>query len=634
MEFVTAVASLAEPDSAVAGFAAGQAKIVPEGTDRRRLLSALLSSAFRDSAPGWLLDVAVDQGLSGGNDRWENPGIGLAAAALAHPDCSAAARELALRRCTERQLADLGTANRPVVLTTAVAVELRRRSPDPLPMTRELLAQPTPAQVVLGTQRLADPVFDAAFELLPSRPERDHRDTGIDAETRHQRYMDRLAAWDEMWSIVLMRHPDRHAFLLERTEDSTANFSIRSLLLGKIPWMVEPALLQDLAMADLDDFDSAVLITQLCRSLRDGEAKQSVKDRFADRIDALDPSKRRRVEIYLDDNGFDPEWGCDEATDWASRAAADEWRLLLNPAEARHYGEPHSWRSSQAELEALGRAFAETTVPALAMWESNPDRPTRDPRLLRWIVEVLTHLPLVTDEVKEAVRPIVDDARKTLRPTAYRTVLYEDRNALEDLVARIDKIVADPAPAITSRRSALGDPTQVTVRELSGAPAEVLADYLDRHVGDDGLVEKVLLAIVSTNYGPKPGFGDVLERHSDPNRAIRELTYDLRRRLGGNPAAREQWAREILALPNCDSDVVRALPAWTALKLSGTYGNAHPEIIALVTDALGDDAAAWQRLADSPISYTGASAWLRLGEVLDAARSGGDWPTRPSRSAQ
>lgn len=101
-------------------------------------------------------------------------------------------------------------------------------------------------------------------------------------------------------------------------------------------------------------------------------------------------------------------------------------------------------------------------------------------------------------------------------------------------------------------------------------PPEALANYLDRHTGDDALIEKALLAIVQTSYyGPKSSFGDVLNRHSDPDRAVRAMTHDFRRLLGGKPATRERWALEVLALPNHDAQLIRALPAWTALKLSG-----------------------------------------------------------------
>jgi hypothetical protein len=79
----------------------------------------------------------------------------------------------------------------------------------------------------------------------------------------------------------------------------------------------------------------------------------------------------------------------------------------------------------------------------------------------------------------------------------------------------------------------------------------------------------------------------------------------------------------------CDPQPIRALPAWTALKLSGA--RAYPGIADVVVAALGDDETAWQRFAASPATYAGPTAWLRLGDVLDAARSGGDWPAPPAR---
>ncbi|MET8425233.1 hypothetical protein [Nocardia sp. NPDC004860] len=437
-----------------------------------------------------------------------------------------------------------------------------------------------------------------------------------------------------MWTTVLKRQSDRHAELVDRTEDDPANDVIRSQLLRNMPWMVEPTLLKDLAAVDLDGFHTAVLTTDLCRELRDGASIEAVRNRFANRIDQLSSRGRRLVEMYFDEGVMDPKWGCNEATRWASRAVEGNWRLILNPAEAKpHYGEPYSWRASSTDLGILGRTFAETTVSALMMWEPDSDRLAGDAPLLRWVAEVLTHLPRISDDVKDVVRPIVESAREAVRASSFSVRYHHtDRGTLEKLVARIEKIAAEPAPDISSRRSALGDPAQVTRRELAEVPADVLISYLDRHTGDDLLIEKALLAVASLpNPGPRPQFGDVLGRHSDPDAAVLGLTYDLRRRLGGNPPAREQWAREVLALPNCAPNVIRALPAWTALKLSNGYGSAYPEIIDVVTNVLGDETASWKRLAASPISYTGPAAWLRLGDVLDAARSGTDWPPPPSR---
>ncbi|MFH8386571.1 hypothetical protein ACH4E7_37540 [Kitasatospora sp. NPDC018058] len=53
-------------------------------------------------------------------------------------------------------------------------------------------------------------------------------------------------------------------------------------------------------------------------------------------------------------------------------------------------------------------------------------------------------------------------------------------------------------------------------------------------------------------------------------------------------------------------------------------------MLALVADMLGDNHQAWQRLADSPMSVSGANAWLRLGEIPGAAADGTDWPKPPA----
>lgn len=183
-----------------------------------------------------------------------------------------------------------------------------------------------------------------------------------------------------------------------------------------------------------------------------------------------------------------------------------------------------------------------------------------------------------------------------------------------------------------TRRAALGDPAQVTPRSLSAVTPEVLDEYLDRHTGDDQLVENALLSFAwRSSYRHDPSFADVLARHSDPQQVVHTLTHDLRSRLGGNPANREAWAQHILALPGCRSETILALPAWTALKSRGShYDRTHPTVLALVAGMLGDDQQAWHRLTDSPISNSGPNAWLRLGDILKAAADGTDWPKPPT----
>jgi hypothetical protein len=129
-----------------------------------------------------------------------------------------------------------------------------------------------------------------------------------------------------------------------------------------------------------------------------------------------------------------------------------------------------------------------------------------------------------------------------------RACSWRCRRKTDKIREAIARIVCDPAPQGAGRRTPSGDPSDVTVRALSIVAGDILAEYLDRHTGNDDLVEKALSAIVSSDYRREPSFADVLARHSDPHRAINELTYDLRRRLGGNPPSREAWARAVLRI--------------------------------------------------------------------------------------
>lgn len=88
----------------------------------------------------------------------------------------------------------------------------------------------------------------------------------------------------------------------------------------------------------------------------------------------------------------------------------------------------------------------------------------------------------------------------------------------------------------------------------------------------------------------------------------------------------------MLSLPATGPELIRALPAWTALKARGPHGQAaHPAVTSVVRTTLGDHSEAWQRFAASPASYSGPTAWLRLGDLLDAAANGTPWPKPPHR---
>ncbi|MEE1783389.1 hypothetical protein PUR71_10750 [Streptomyces sp. SP17BM10] len=637
VEFLVAVAAGADAGSAAARMAAEQARALSDDRQYTRLLEALLTKPFRNEAPDWLLEAAVTNGLRKAEsepDYTVGTAIELVALALAHPECGDALRDDALRQCTAGQLGSLGTARRPPVLCRAVAAELRRRVPERPFITPTLLKEPTPAQLVLRTERLHDDVFNAAVSLLPDAPDDSERDN----ESSHawwERFKQAFAAWETMWSGVLKRHPDRHSQLVVGAEGTDAHPVIMEQLLGSLPWMVEPGLLKRIALEDLDRFAQARLVARVCRVLQDGSSSEEARERFAADLASLGEEDREHIERYLEDGGGRrARWGVGAAVSWASRAAEGRWRLVLNPAEAKpSYGDPYTWLTPTGELAELGQHFADVAVQALHTWQPNDSLGISQAGDLRWVHTMLLHLPEVTPAVKKTVQSMIREARRgQARPRSYDYTAQEDHRQFTELIAAISRIVADPLPQTpATRRTALGDPEQVTPRALSAVTADVLDEYLDRHAGNDELIEKALLSFAHSGYGHNRSFPDVLARHTNPRQAVHTLTHELRSRLGGNPANREAWARHVLALPDCSNETVLAMPAWTALKTRGShYDSIHPTVVALVVGTLGDDDHAWQRLADSPISSSGPNAWLRLGDILTAAVKGTAWPKPPA----
>ncbi|MEV0006484.1 hypothetical protein AB0H28_29990, partial [Micromonospora sp. NPDC050980] len=440
-------------------------------------------------------------------------------------------------------------------------------------------------------------------------------------------------AWKAMWEQVLTVHTDRHRQLLEWADGTKADGVIRAHLLGTLPWKVEPALLKEVAAHELDSFSRSVLITRMCRSLRDGAAKAQVLVDYADELAALPADDFPHVERFLDDIADVQEFGCQAAISWVEQAADGSWRYLLAPEEAKdQIGRSHAWEAPAELLRTLGQRFAEAAVQALALWEPEPSKRYPTPPRLRWLYLMLLHLPTITDDIAERVRAVLS-ANRPAPESRWSVTSHTDserQRHTADLRASIEGILGDPA-AVT-RGVALGDPRQVTARNLASAPDDVLDDYLNRHRQDDDLVENALLSFAWGTYRPQLSFTDVLARHSTPRAALLNITTDLRRRLGGSPNYREAWTRQILALPDCEDELIRALPAWVVLKLAGAYryraGNRA--VTSVVTTALGDSGKAWTRFAANPASPTGPNAWLRLGDLLDAAVSGSAWPASPS----
>ncbi|MER8182388.1 hypothetical protein [Kitasatospora sp. NPDC094015] len=635
--FLIAVTAGAEPGSAAALMAAQQAQQRSGDRQIGQLLEALLRGPFRKSAPGWMLTAAVAEGLQRDeSDYLARTSVELAALALGHPDFDGELLAQALHDCSASRLGMLGAGDHAPALGAAVAIELHRRVPQRPHFTSAMLKDPTLAQEVLRNGHLDDRVFDAAVALLPGLPDR-ARLEGESATGWSDRFLAEYDAWKRMWRAVLQQQPDRHARFVTVVDGPEARTVIEEQLLGSLPWMVEPELLRRIALADLATFDSAMLTTRICEVVIGGASEESAREQFATELAALGDTERKGLSLYLGQDALlGVEHGYEAAVSWVKQAADGQWRLILHPTEAKpSYGDPHLWRMPPDELARLAVRFAMAAEQALQTWQPKKLYGISRAADLCWVHAMLVHLPEVTAETKATVQLMICDAqRSTSRPRSYSHRDYDDHQQFTKLLTDITRIVADPLPQPSAtRRAALGDPAEVTPRQLSAVKPEVLAAYLDQHVGNDQLVEKALLSLARRGtFRSEPAFPNILARHSDPKQAIHTLTRELRSRLGGAPVDRESWARHVLALPDCDHETILALPAWTALTVGGPRyrDSTHPAVLALVAAALGDGHQAWQRFAESPISHAGPTAWLRLGEVLDAAAHGTQWPKPPA----
>jgi hypothetical protein len=622
------------PDDPVVRLAAQQVRTAQPHHERSALAEALLSGPYAEQAPQWLLEAAVAADLEAAKEPYHlEGGMTLVVLALGHPSCPPSLRDTTLKRCTVEQLALLGSSRAGERLGGAVAEELRIRGGATPPMTPQLLEVPTPAQVVLRRGPLHNLVFEAARDTLPTAPDQGKPDRDSDTKDWLKRRKNAFEAWESMWRQILKRHPERHRELVQWADGTDAKWTVRNELLGSLPWAVEPGLLAELAAADLERFPLEVLVAEGCRMRRAGSDEQQVLAHFAGELTALADAGQVYFRSMLEPQMATLlDMWCQAPVTWVQRAASGTWRHLLNPTQAKEdYRQAH-WRAPAATLASLAAMFAETAARALPFWETEERYSAISPSEVVWVRDIVLHLPTITEEVKAGIRPIVRDARKRLSPRhpGFQP-RYDELRELEEILDTIERVLADPPPSVgVDRRNALGAPDKVTVRELAGVPTQALSDYLDRHTGDDSLVEKALLACAASGYRSEADFDGVLRRHASPDTALLRLTEGLRGNLGGGPAWREAWTRLVLARPNTQPALVRALPAWPALRARGNHhGSAHPSVVAAVRDALGTDQDAWNRFATCPATNSGPTAWLRLGDLLDAAATGAPWPKPP-----
>ncbi|MFC4563828.1 hypothetical protein ACFO4E_18360 [Nocardiopsis mangrovi] len=501
-------------------------------------------------------------------------------------------------------------------------------------MTPELLEEPTVAQVVLRVRALHEVVFAAALNALPGCPRHPDADSE-DLDADMDRHLADFRAWEQMWRGILGAHPEAHWRIVEWADESPAESVIRHRLLEDLPWQVEDELLLALAVRDVLDFAWSVLIAKSARMRRDGLAASQVREKLSGELAQLPERRRERAEEFIRDEGTVLDFELRAPVHWVRGTASKRWRYLLDPDEATEYGRPRAWRASEATLAEIGRRFADVAVRAVEYWEADSKSLTWALDDIRWVRAMLLHLSEVTPEIKLAVSPIVAEARRRLERRSpwwggYQG--YEESRQATAMLDTIRRIVEDPVPQpAPDRRTPVGDPDKVTPKELAGLSGEVLTSYIDRHTGDDELVEKALLSLAIRGC-PGAFFEDMLGRHTAPEEGLIRTTVDLRRRLGGGPSYREGWTRLVLALPDPRSELVRALPAWTALRAQrGGPRQAHPSVVSVVRDALGTDDKAWGRFAESPAKNTGPDAWYRLGDILDAAAQAAPWPKPPTR---
>ncbi|WP_307076145.1 hypothetical protein [Streptomyces canus] len=623
------------PDDPVVRLAAQQVRSGQPRYDRSVLAEALLSGPHAEEAPQWLLEAAVAADLEAETEPSHyDRRPALVALALGHPSCSASLRDRTLKRCTAEQLAQLGSPRAAERLAGAVADEVRARGGTPPPMTPHLLEEPTPAQIMFRHGPLHDLVFGAACDTLPTAPDSGKPGDGDDVTDWLERHRQAYKAWKSMWRRILKRNSDRHREFVEWAKDTDAERTVRDELLGSLPWAVEPELLTELAAADLGRFPFELLLAQSCRMRRDGSDEQQVLDRFAAELSTLTDEEQVRVRHFLGPESTTLlDMGCHAPVTWVQHTASGTWRHLLNPTQARDDYRSVEWWASATTLADLAARFAETAARALPFWEPEDRYSAINSDEVAWVRDMLLHLPTVTEDVKAGVRPIVQHARRRLSPRhPGLQPRYDQRRELEEILDTVERVLADPPPAIGAdrRRTALGAPDAVTVRELAGVPAQVLSEYLDRHPGDDALAEKALLACAASGCRSDDDFAGVLRRHGSPDTVLLRLTEGLRRHLGGGPSWREAWTRLVLARPDTGPELVRALPAWSALRArGGRHGSAHPSVISVAREALGADQDAWDRFAACPATSSGPTAWLRLGDLLDAAAAEAPWPKPP-----
>ncbi|RMI41121.1 hypothetical protein, partial [Streptomyces triticirhizae] len=510
------------------------------------------------------------------------------------------------------RLGALAHAGAPAALRAAVAAELRRRVPEPAPVTPEAAERPNAAQLVLRHPELAPEVFAAAVPLLPGPPAQLAEGQELNAWVAAHGAA--LTTWRALWREVLTTHPGRIAELWELLADGQARAVVSELLLGTLPHAVPAALLVHLAEADLARFAGAALTSRICRLRVEGHTPEETAALVAEELAALPEPDRRLPLAYLGTFGATPERGLATATDWIARALAERWRPLLTPDPADPHAPPRAaegrpapvWRTPPETRAALRDRFARAALTALELWRPRPGFPVTQPQQLLWLAELATLLPAYRRELWTRAAELLADAERGHAHRRRRRGAYP---AAED--PAFDR-------ALTAVRRALGlgwrgIPANPPLVELSCQPPETL----ERMAGPgarDATLERLLLAHAVRGYPSGPDVETLLARHTAPTAALLRLTTRLPDLLGEHPGAARAWTEAVTRSAHRDAPTLRALPAHLALAAPPPAGDdGRPTVLSLVVEALAQRPDSWRHFSTAPLrGHT-------LGEAVDRA---------------
>ncbi|MDT0270490.1 hypothetical protein RM844_29885 [Streptomyces sp. DSM 44915] len=590
--FLAHAVATAPPGAPVVALALDQARALPPGPERGRLLTALLTGPCAAEAPGWLLAAALSTD--------ELPPL---RAALDHPGCPPEWPAEVVARSADERLGALGHAGASAALRAAVVAELRRRVPSPPPpVDTRSAAEPNAAWLALRSPDLADEVFAAAVRLLPGPPAQLAEGQPLGAWVAGHRAA--LTAWRALWREVLTTHPERTAELWALVTDEQARAVLGETLLGALPRQVPAGLLAELATADLASAAGAALTSRVCQALHAGRSPDETAASFADELAALPPADRRLPLAYLGAFGGTPDRGLAAATDWVARALAERWRPLLAAAD----DEP-GWRTPPATRAALRRRFAEVALTALELWRPRPGFPLCQPEQLAWLTELTRLLPGQRHEFRGRAGAFLADAERGPAHRRRRRGAYPAAD--------------DPAydRALHELRKGLGlgwrgIPGNPPLTELAYQPAAILDRFGAPGVADERL-ERLLLTHAVRGYPSGPSVAELLARHSAPGAALRRLTERSAELLADHPGAERVWVALVLASEHREPATLRALPAALALAAPPAPADGGPSVLSLVTEAFAELPAAWAHLATGQGRARGARR--TLGEALDTA---------------